>query len=646
MREPSATADLWRTVERLRGTYDIVRYRDLVLSLVYTRAQDQDGWSSILAAGRSKAAIPMTSIVDKLATGDTLPPIAFNMNAKIRTELVEFVDDAVRALGGAEAFQALLDRFATLEGQRGGEFYTPPSVVRILVDALNAEAPGDIYDPCCGSGEILLSAALRAPGLTVHGDALNAEALVLAKMNMTLHGVDARLGTQSIDVLSRPDQHSSSYPYIVANPPFGTRDWSRRDPELVKSWLYGPPPRRNAEFAWLQFVLERLAPGGRAAVVMPVGTLFRGGRERVIRQAMVAGGCIESVIALPSMLFYGTAIGTTIWVLRAAPNPRQDLLLVDATRLGQLSQRARRKLSEEDHQAIREVLADWRAGVTPAHKTLPTAVVTAEDLSGSDYDLTPSKYAIGEPAAAGTGDGRQGVETLLRELVRLHEQAAKADMTVDQVIGRAQIREFPIGELPPGWREVSLADLGELTSGPFIRASDDGTVGIVKPRNLEGGCISGTYDRIDEDTAGKLDNYRLAEGDIVCTRTGGIGRHALVTSAHQGWVCGTGLIRIRPREGADPRYLSDYLSSPSVRDWLIRHSAGSVLPSINTRVLGTLPVVLPPAEAQETIGRVLEAFSDKITAHDEIARTTAALRDVLFPLLTSGRVIPPSDVPK
>ncbi|MEV0351838.1 N-6 DNA methylase [Nonomuraea sp. NPDC050680] len=647
-REQPATSDLWRTLERLRGTYDIVRYRDLVLSLIYTRAQDRDGWSSVVTGSRSDATALMTFIVNKLGTGDMLSPVAFNVDAKIPAELVEFADVAVGELGGAGAFRALLDRFATLEGRRGGEFYTPPSVVRVLVDALAAETPGEIYDPCCGSGEILLTAALQAPGLTVHGDALNAEALVLAKMNMTLHGIDARLGRQSLDVLSRPDQPSPSYSYIVANPPFGIRNWSQEDPALNRSWLYGPPPRGNADFAWLQFVLERLAPGGRAAVVMPAGAAFRGGRERAIRQAMVADGCIESVIALPSMLFYNTAIGATIWVLRRSPTPRQELLLVDATGLGRLSQRAQRELSEEDHEAIRDVLADWRAGVIPANEALPTAVVTGEELSRSDYDLTPGKYAISEPAAR-TDDGRQGIETLLRELDRLHEQAARADMAVDQVIGRPQILESPIGELPPGWREVSLADISELTAGPFTRASDDGPVGVVKPRNLEGGPISGifggrisgTFDRIDEDTAGKLESYRLAEGDIVCTRTGVIGRHALVTSAHQGWVCGTGLIRIRPRGGVDPQYLSDYLSSPSVLDWLTRNSAGSVLPSINIRVLGTLPVVLPPTEVRETIGRALQALSDKITVHEQIARTTAALRDTLFPLLASGRVMPP-----
>jgi type I restriction enzyme M protein len=634
------TTDVWRTLERLRGTYDIARYRDLVLSLIYARAQDRDGWSSVRTGSRSEATALMTSILSKLGTGDAPPPIALNTDVKSPAELVEFADAAVRDLGGAGAFRTLLDRFATLERKRGGEFYTPPSVVRVLVDALAVKAPGEIYDPCCGSGEILLAAALHAPGLTVHGDALNAEALVLAKMNMTLHGIDARLGRQSIDVLSRPDQPSPRYDYIVANPPFGIRDWSREDPALNESWRYGPPPRGNADFAWLQFVLERLAPGGRAAVVMPAGAAFRGGRERAIRQAMVGDGCIESVMTLPPMLFYGTAIGVTIWVLRRSPDPRQELLLVDATGLGRLTQRGQRELSEEDHGAIRDVLADWRAGVIPAHDALPTAVVTAEELSGSDYDLTPGKYANSK-AAVRSHDGRQGVETLLRELDRLHEQAARADIAVDQLIGRARILESPIGELPPGWREVSLADISELTAGAFTRASNDGPVGVVKPRNLIGGAISGTFDRIDEDMVGKLEGHRLAEGDIVCTRIGMIGRHALVTAAHQGWVCGTGLIRIRPSEEVDPQYLSDYLKSPPVLDWLTRNSAGSVVPSIKTRVLGTLPVVLPPTEVRVAIGRTLQALSDKTTTYEQIARTTLALRDALFPLLTSGRVTPP-----
>jgi type I restriction enzyme M protein len=610
----------------------------LVLSLIYTRAQDRHGWASVLADNQSDARAVMASVINKLGADDTVSPVAFNVDAKIPAELVEFADAAVGDLGGAAAFRALLDRFATLEGRRGGEFYTPPSVARVLADALAAEAPGEIYDPCCGSGEVLLAAALRTPGLTVHGDALNAEALVLARMSMKLHGIDARLGRQSLDVLSRPNpkQPSPRYSYIVANPPFGIRDWSRKDSALNKVWLYGPPPRGNADFAWLQFVLERLAPGGRAAVVMPAGTAFRTGRERAIRQAMVADGCIESVMALPPMLFYGTSIGVTIWVLRRSPNPQGALLLVDATGLGRLSQRAQRELSEHDHEAIRDVLRDWRAGVAPNHEALPTAVVTAAELSRNDYDLTPGKYAIREPAAK-TVDGGHGIKTLLRELDRLREQVARVDVAMDQVIGRAQIVESPVGELPLGWHEVSLADISELTAGCFARASADGSVGVIKPRNLVAGRISGTFDRIAEDAAVKLENYRLAEGDIVCTRTGVIGRHALVTYAHQGWLCGTGLIRIRPKEGVDREYLRDYLNSPSARDWLTRNSAGSVLPSINTRVLGTLPVVLPPAEAQATVRSALRALTDKITTYEQVARTTAELRDALLPLLISGR---------
>ncbi|WP_052422689.1 restriction endonuclease subunit S [Nonomuraea candida] len=202
--------------------------------------------------------------------------------------------------------------------------------------------------------------------------------------------------------------------------------------------------------------------------------------------------------------------------------------------------------------------------------------------------------------------------------------------------------EHLIGDLPEGWRAVSLAEIGELTAGTATPAtSEEGTVAVAKPKNLVRGRIAGPPDLIDEDEARRLDRYRLVEGDIVCVRTGGLGRHALMTREQHGWVCGTGLIRVRLREEVDHHYLNHYLSHPAVLDWLTRNSVRSPIPSISTTVLGTLPVALPPPEAQRAIGHALHTLSEKIEAHERIAETTTALRDTLLPLLISGTVIAP-----
>ncbi|MEV4072329.1 restriction endonuclease subunit S [Nonomuraea fuscirosea] len=201
--------------------------------------------------------------------------------------------------------------------------------------------------------------------------------------------------------------------------------------------------------------------------------------------------------------------------------------------------------------------------------------------------------------------------------------------------------ESLIGELPRGWSEASLADVAELAAGTSTTTSEDGSTGVAKPKNLIRGRIAGPPDRIEDNEAQRLSRYRLVAGDIVCVRTGGLGRHALVTSEQHGWVCGTGLIRVRPRATVDRHYLSGYLSHPTVLDWLKRNSVRSPIPSISTTVLGTLPVALPPPDTQRSIGHALHTLDEKIAAHQSIARTTSELRDVLLPLLLDGSVIPP-----
>jgi len=195
-----------------------------------------------------------------------------------------------------------------------------------------------------------------------------------------------------------------------------------------------------------------------------------------------------------------------------------------------------------------------------------------------------------------------------------------------------------IGNLPTGWGEVNLVEISDLRAGAATSGGSDGPVRVLKPRNLVGGRITGVVDRIDDKEAGRLTRYQLKAGDIACVRTGALGRHAPARPEHEGWLFGTGIIRVRPSDRVDARYLDNYLSHPRVLDWLNRNAVGSPIPSISTAVLGTLPVALPPVEMQQWIGHTLDALSEKITAHERISRATAALRDTLIPLLLSGTV--------
>jgi restriction endonuclease S subunit len=189
-----------------------------------------------------------------------------------------------------------------------------------------------------------------------------------------------------------------------------------------------------------------------------------------------------------------------------------------------------------------------------------------------------------------------------------------------------------------GWEEVRLAEICALVPGAPTHDEPDGPVPVLKPRNLIGGRLAGPTDRISAEEAVQRHRYQVRADDILCARTGSIGKVGLAAIEQEGWIFGTGLICMRPSEQVDPEYLSFYFTHPAVADWIVRHARGTAIPSIGSRVLGTLPVSLPPLSTQQAIGHAVKALNDKIEAHRQICDTTAELRDALLPLLFSGQL--------
>jgi len=206
--------------------------------------------------------------------------------------------------------------------------------------------------------------------------------------------------------------------------------------------------------------------------------------------------------------------------------------------------------------------------------------------------------------------------------------------------------ETLIGDVPEDWTAVHLGDVCDILAGPSGGVLQGEThtasgVPVVGPRDLKGNRIvlDGSLS-VDPDTAEKLRRYRLAAGDIVCARTGEIGRHALVHGAQAGYLFGTACLRLRPREPVSHGYLAYYLDHPGVRDWIDRNATGSAIPSLSAATLGALPLVLPPAWIQTAVGEILGALDEQIAVHEQISRTAARLRDALLPLLVAGSGLP------
>lgn len=203
-----------------------------------------------------------------------------------------------------------------------------------------------------------------------------------------------------------------------------------------------------------------------------------------------------------------------------------------------------------------------------------------------------------------------------------------------------------IGPLPDDWTAHRLEEVSEVQAGPSgaslpSREFSERGIPLVRPGNIDTRRVSATgLVRLPHALAGRLHRYRLRAGDIVGTRTGTLGAFALVDSDHDGSIFSTQLLRVRPNDRVDPDFLLQYLTLPTVRDWIGRHTSGSTVRSITATTLRSLPTPLPPHGVQQSIGDSLRALDDKARLHFEISRTTSELRDALAPLLFSQRVAP------
>ena len=200
-----------------------------------------------------------------------------------------------------------------------------------------------------------------------------------------------------------------------------------------------------------------------------------------------------------------------------------------------------------------------------------------------------------------------------------------------------------IGLRPDGWQEMPLADLCDVVAGPsnsMIRPVDtDGVpIEVVVPKHmLHGRIAGGSTVLVTAEASARLDRYRLVPGDLICVRTGDLGKQALAGPEHEGWVAGTACFRLHPDPRIDSRYLLYYLGHPAVRDWIARHASRATVPTLTLSTLRTLPVLVPPRAVQATIGDIMSALEDKVALHREIVEVTEQLRDSLLPLLLTDR---------
>ena len=499
-------ADLWKAADALRSNMDAAEYKHVVLGLIFLKyisdafeakhaeleaqreqgadPEDQDEYraASIFWVPKEarwaflRANAPQPSIgttVDDAMTAierdnpslkGVLPKdyARPGLDKQRLGQLINLISDiglgspadrAKDVLG--RVYEYFLAQFASAEGKKGGQFYTPSHVVRILVEML-APYKGRVYDPCCGSGGMFVSSEKfieahsgRIGDISIYGQESNYTTWRLAKMNLAIRGIDAQIAHG--DTFHNDRNPDLKADWVMANPPFNDSDWRGELLKDDKRWIYGPPPPSNANFAWVQHFIYHLAPTGLAGFVLANGSMSSNqSGEGEIRTKIIEDDLVDCMVALPGQLFYSTQIPVCLWFLaRNKKNGRfrdrrEETLFIDAHKMGTLVDRVHRELSDDDVAKIAGTYHAWR-GDKDAHRyaDVPgfSKAATLEDIRKLGHVLMPGRYVGAEDVE---DDGEPFDEKMKRLTAALREQldaSAKLDIAI-----AANMKELGYGD--------------------------------------------------------------------------------------------------------------------------------------------------------------------------------------------------------
>ena len=480
--------ELWSAADKLRGNMDASEYKHVVLGLIflkYISDKFDDRYAELVAEGEGfeededEYLLEGIFFVPKEARWQSIQDSAHT------PEIGKIVDDAMNAierqntrlknvlpknyarpeldkrrlgevidlfsnlkLHGKEeqdvlgrVYEYCLSMFAEAEGKRGGEFYTPASVVQTLVEVMRPYE-GRVYDPACGSGGMFVQSAKfieahqgNIQNISVYGQESNPTTWKMCAMNLAIRGIEANLGQYNADSFTNDQHKTLKADYVLANPPFNM-DWPQSSVEHDPRWKYGLPPASNANYAWMEHMIHHLSPRGKLGLVLANGSLSsQASGEGDIRQAILEADFVECIVAMPSQLFYTTQIPVCLWFISREKKRSGEVLFIDARNMGSMVSRKLRELTTEDIQKISSTVENWQNNEGYEDEAGFCKSATLEDIKKNDYILTPGRY-VGLPEEENDGiPFEEKMESLTSELSELFSEGRQLEEEV-----RAQLK--------------------------------------------------------------------------------------------------------------------------------------------------------------------------------------------------------------
>lgn len=339
-------------------------------------------------------------------------------------------------------YEYCIAMFAEKEGQKGGEFYTPSSVVKTLVEILKPFENCRVYDPCCGSGGMFVQSAKfiqahsgNRNNISVYGQEANADTWKMAKMNMAIRGIEADFGPHQADTFSNDLHKTLKADFILANPPFNYHPWGQERLTEDVRWKYGVPPANNANYAWIQHMIHHLAPNGKIGLVLANGALStQSSGEGEIRKRIIEDDLIEGIVAMPTQIFYSVTIPVTLWFISKNKKQKGKTLFIDARKMGFMVDRKHRDLSDEDIAKLADTFTAFQNGELKEVKGF-CAVATTEEIAKQDYILTPGRYVGIEEQEDDGEPFDEKMKRLTSELSEMFEKSHKLENEIREKLG-------------------------------------------------------------------------------------------------------------------------------------------------------------------------------------------------------------------